>query len=44
MINDTKTEFLIINTRQQLEKKSVEPSIIGDTFIKPLESVRNLGS
>ena len=36
--------FLIIGTRQQLEKTSIESIIIGDTVIKPLESVRNLGS
>ena len=44
MINDAKTDFLIIDTRQQLEKTSIESIIIGDTVIKPLESVRNLGS
>jgi len=44
MINDAKTEFLIIGTRQQLEKTSIESIIIGDTVIKPLKSVRNLGS
>ena len=45
-INDAKTDFLIIGTRQQLEKTSIEIEsiIIGDTVIKPLESVRNLGS
>jgi len=44
MINDAKTDFLIIDTHQQLEKTSVEPIIIGDTVIKPLESIRYLGS
>ena len=44
MINDAKTDSLIIGTRQQLEKTSIESIIIGDTVIKPLESVRNLGS
>ena len=44
MINDGKTDFLIIGTCQQLEKTSIESIIIGDTVIKPLESVRNLGS
>ena len=44
MINDAKTDFLIIGTRKQLEKTSIESIIIGDTVIKPLESVRNLGS
>ena len=31
--------FLIIGTRQQLEKTSIESIIIGDTVINPLESV-----
>ena len=44
MINDSKTEFLIIGTRQQLETTSIESIIVGDTVIKPLESVQNLGS
>ena len=44
MVNDAKTEFLIIGTHQQLEKISIESIIIDDTLIKPLESVRNLGS
>ena len=44
MINDAKTEFLTIGTRQQLEKTSIESIIIGDTLIKPVESVRNLWS
>ena len=44
MINDAKTDFPIIGTRQQLEKTSIESIIIGDAVIKPLESVRNLGS
>ena len=44
MMNDAKTDFLIIGTRQQLEKTYIESIIIGDTLIKPLESVRYLGS
>ena len=44
MINDSKTDFLIIGTRQQLEKTYIESTIIGDTVIKPLKSVRNPGS
>jgi len=43
MINDSKTDFLIIGTRKQLEKTSIESTIIGDTVIKPLKSVRNPG-
>ena len=34
MINDAKTEFLIIGTRQQLEKASIKSIIFGDTLIK----------
>ena len=44
MINDSKTDFLIIGTRQQLEKTSIQSITIRDTVIKPLERVRNLGS
>ena len=46
MIKDAKTDFLILGTRQQLEKISIESTciIIGDTVIKPLESVRNFGA
>ena len=44
MINNAKTVFLIIGTHQKLEETSIESIIIGDTLIKPLESVRNLGS
>ena len=31
MINDAKTYFLVIATRQQLEKTSIESITIGDT-------------
>ena len=31
MINDAKTDFLVIGTRQQLEKTSIESITIGDT-------------
>ena len=44
MINDAKTVFLIIGTRQKLEETSIESTLICDTLIKPLESVWNLGS
>ena len=44
IINDAKTEFLIIGTHQQLVKTSIETITIGDTLIKPLESVQNLES
>ena len=44
MINDAKTDFIIIGAREQLEKTSIESIIVGDTVIKPLGSVWNLGS
>ena len=42
MINDAKTEFLIIGTRQQLVNTSIESIITGDTDIKPLEGTNFL--
>ena len=44
MINDDKTEFLIIGTKQQLAKLSVDSLKIGSTSIVPSTSVRNLGA
>ena len=44
MINDAKPAFLIIGIRQQLVNTSIESITTGDTDIKPLEGVRNLGS
>ena len=43
MINDSKTEFLIIGSRQQLAKINVEGVTVGDAMITPVTSVRNLG-
>ena len=41
MINDTKTDYLIISTHQQLEKTSIESITIGDTVIKvPIYEVK----
>ena len=37
------TEFMIIGPRQQLVKVSVESVTVGDTMIKPIISLRNLG-
>ena len=44
MINDTKTEFLVIGTRHQLAKISIDSIFVGDYVIKPLDNVRNLGT
>jgi hypothetical protein len=43
-LNDDKTEFIIIGTRQQLAKVSVDSLCIVDEIIKPSSVVRNLGS
>ena len=44
-INDDKTEFFIIGSRQQLEKVSVAELYVGDTItnVAPASTARNLG-
>ena len=42
-INDTKTEFLIIGTKTQLEKVSISEIKVGNESIKAVTKVRNLG-
>ena len=44
MLNDDKTEFLIIGTRQQLSKVSIQSMMIGQTEVSPVASARNLGT
>lgn len=44
MMNDTKTEFLIIGSRQQLSKVQIDRVIVGESEIKPVKAVRNLGA
>ena len=45
MINDDKTEFLLIGTRQQLAKSNTVCSItVGEYDIDPSLCVRNLGA
>ena len=44
MINDIKAEFLIIGSRHQLTKMTIDSIVVGESSIKPSESVRNLGS
>ena len=43
MINDSKTEVMLIGTRQQLSKVSVEGVREGDEMISPVSLVKNLG-
>ena len=44
MFNDMKTEFVIIGSCQQLPKVTIDSVKVGDSKIKPIESVRNLGA
>ena len=44
MLNDDKTEFLIIGTRQQLSKVSIQSIKIGQTKVSPVASARNSGT
>ena len=43
MVNDSKTEFLIIGSKQQLERVNIASIQVGDAKITPVKSVRNLG-
>ena len=43
MTND-KTEFLMIGTKQQLAKVSIDHILIGDSVIRPKGVVKNLGT
>ena len=44
MLNDSKTEFIILGSRQQLAKVNIDGVSVGSSNIKPVSSVRNLGS
>ena len=44
MFNDTKTELLLIGSKHQFSKVSVDSIKVGDSQIKPPEAVRKLGS
>ncbi len=43
-MNDGKTEFLIIGSSQQLKKIEYDFIMVGDTSVKVVDNVRNLGS
>ena len=43
-LNDDKTEFLIIGTRQQLSKVHIEKLLVGDVSVAPVTAARNLGT
>ena len=42
-LNDDKTELMIIESRQKLEKFSVVELSVGDTSVAPAGTARNLG-
>ena len=42
-LDDDKTEFMIIGSRQQLEKVSVAELSVGDISVAPASTARNLG-
>ena len=44
MLNDDKTEFLILGTRQQLAKVNIDNIKVGSANVSPVSAVRNLGS
>lgn len=44
MINDSKTELMVIGSRQQLSKINIQCIKIGESDIIPVHTVRNLGS
>ena len=43
MMNDSKTEFLIVGSKQQLERVNIPFIHVGEDQITPVTSVRNLG-
>ena len=42
--DDSKTEFMIVGTRQQLAKVNIDQLCVGESSIVPVTSVKNLGS
>ena len=41
-VNDSKTEFILIGTRQQLAKVDIKGLVVGDATISPVTAVKNL--
>ena len=42
-LNNDKTEFLMLGSRQQLRKVSIPPLVVGSAHIPPSDKVKNLG-
>ena len=43
MLNDSKTEFLILGTPRQLSKVNIDGLTVGNAVVEPSNTVRNLG-
>ena len=43
-VDDSRTEFILIGTRQQLAKVDIKGLVVGDATISPVTAVKNLGS
>ena len=43
-LNDKKTEFILIGTRQQLAKVNISELVVGGATINPVTAVKNLGT
>ena len=43
-LNDSKTNFILIGTRQQLSEVDVDSLCVGDSKVAPVKSVKNLGT
>ncbi len=43
-MNDSKTEFMIVSSRQQLDKLCVDSIRVGDSVVKAVDNVRDLGA
>ena len=44
MLNDNKTEFLLLGTKQQLAKVGISSITVGESIVNTKPIVRNLGS
>ena len=44
LINDAKTEFVIIGSRKQVSKIHIDKITVGESVVKPVKVVRNLGA
>ena len=43
-LNDDKTEFMLIDTKQQLSKVNIDSLTVGSIDVAPVSEARNLGT